>query len=659
MVDLHLAAAASPGPPPAGTSRPPGTRSIAVAQASSGIGAERVGEVGASRRAAGRGSPRVGAAASVLDVGVAGLLGGVHRDRLAVDDAAERAGEALGVEGEVGHHVGAGPAGQHRWARPQSSSVEAVDGADQPAGRVGQQRSAAASRRVGHGPILPVRVTEFSLSVARDDRGRRRSRTRCRGDLFGHRRMTNTCSKPRGLQWPTSSSSAAPASTTSRTSRSTCPRDSLIVFTGLSGSGKSSPGVRHDLRRGPAPLRRVAVGVRPPVPRPDGQARRRLHRGPVAGGLDRPEVHLEEPALDGRHDHRGLRLPPPALRPRRPAALPDLRRADRAADPAADRRPDPRAARRAAASRCSRRSSAAARASTSSCSASCRPRASPGPGSTARPTRSTSRPSSTSRRSTRSRSSSTGSRSRSPRSGGSPTRSRPRCSLAGGLVLFDFVDLPTRTRTASCGSPSSWPAPTTTRSTSTSSSRARSRSTRPFGACPECHGLGTRMEVDPELVVPDPQATLGEGAIQPWSQAHVADYFLRLLGALGDELGFDLDTPWEDLAAEGAAVAARRPPDQGARALHATATAASAPTTPSSRACAPTSSAGTARPSPTPAASGSRASCARCRARPAAAAGSSRSSWRSRSARETAARTSPRSARCRSARPPTSCATSS
>ncbi len=69
----------------------------------------------------------------------------------------------------------------------------------------------------------------------------------------------------------------------------------------------------------------------------------------------------------------------------------------------------------------------------------------------------------------------------------------------------------------------------------------------PFGACPECHGLGTRMEVDPELVVPNPQATLGEGAIQPWSQAHVADYFLRLMGALGDELGFDLNTPWEDL----------------------------------------------------------------------------------------------------------------
>src|SRR4029078_7115858 len=58
------------------------------------------------------------------------------------------------------------------------------------------------------------------------------------------------------------------------------------------------------------------------------------------------------------------------------------------------------------------------------------------------------------------------------------------------------------------------------------------------------------MEVDPDLVVPDGQATLGEGAIQPWSQAHVADYFLRLMGALGEELGFDLHTPWDDLPAK-------------------------------------------------------------------------------------------------------------
>ena len=117
------------------------------------------------------------------------------------------------------------------------------------------------------------------------------------------------------------------------------PRDALIVFTGLSGLGQVQPGLRHDLRRGAAPLRRVAVGLRPPVPRPDGQAGRRLHRGPVAGRLDRPEVDQPQPAVDRRHDHRGLRLPAAALRPRRPAALPELRQADLPADPAADRRP--------------------------------------------------------------------------------------------------------------------------------------------------------------------------------------------------------------------------------------------------------------------------------------------------------------------------------
>ncbi|GAB2741947.1 excinuclease ABC subunit UvrA [Nocardioides pakistanensis] len=72
----------------------------------------------------------------------------------------------------------------------------------------------------------------------------------------------------------------------------------------------------------------------------------------------------------------------------------------------------------------------------------------------------------------------------------------------------------------------------------------------PYGACPECHGLGTRMEVDPELVISDPSATLGEGAIGPWSGAHVFDYFTRILGALGEELGFDLNTPWEQIPAK-------------------------------------------------------------------------------------------------------------
>ena len=98
------------------------------------------------------------------------------------------------------------------------------------------------------------------------------------------------------------------------------------------------PCLRHDLRRGPAALRRVPLGLRPAVPGPDGQARRRLDRGTFAGDLDRPEDDLPEPAVDGRHRHRDLRLPAPALGEGRASPLPQLRRADRRPVDRADRR---------------------------------------------------------------------------------------------------------------------------------------------------------------------------------------------------------------------------------------------------------------------------------------------------------------------------------
>ncbi|MFC7624131.1 excinuclease ABC subunit UvrA [Microlunatus sp. GCM10028923] len=69
----------------------------------------------------------------------------------------------------------------------------------------------------------------------------------------------------------------------------------------------------------------------------------------------------------------------------------------------------------------------------------------------------------------------------------------------------------------------------------------------PWGACPTCSGIGTRMEVDPELVVPDPEKSLSEGAIAPWSSAHIADYFIRLIDALAEQAGFSTDTPWGEL----------------------------------------------------------------------------------------------------------------
>ena len=106
------------------------------------------------------------------------------------------------------------------------------------------------------------------------------------------------------------------------------------------GLGQVVAGVRHDLRRGPAPLRRVAERVRAPVPGADGQAGRGLDRGAVAGDLDRPEDHVAQPAVDGRDGHGDLRLPAPAVGADRQAALLQLRAADRRAVGGADHRPD-------------------------------------------------------------------------------------------------------------------------------------------------------------------------------------------------------------------------------------------------------------------------------------------------------------------------------
>ena len=71
----------------------------------------------------------------------------------------------------------------------------------------------------------------------------------------------------------------------------------------------------------------------------------------------------------------------------------------------------------------------------------------------------------------------------------------------------------------------------------------------PYGACPECHGIGIKKEVDPELLVPDPDASLEGGAIAPWAGGQSAEYFGRLLEGLGSAIGFRMDTPWRKLPA--------------------------------------------------------------------------------------------------------------
>ncbi len=121
--------------------------------------------------------------------------------------------------------------------------------------------------------------------------------------------------------------------------------------------------------------------------------------------------------------------------------------------------------------------------------------------------------------------------------------------LGGGLVTLDFVDLPEddphRERVFSEHLACLYD------DLSFEEMEPRSFSfNSPYGACPDCTGLGTRMEVDPELVVNDPTRTLADGAIVPWTGGQVTDYFFRLLQALGETLGFRTDTPWERLPAK-------------------------------------------------------------------------------------------------------------
>ena len=117
--------------------------------------------------------------------------------------------------------------------------------------------------------------------------------------------------------------------------------------------------------------------------------------------------------------------------------------------------------------------------------------------------------------------------------------------LADGLVLIDLVDLdeddPARVRRFSekRACPNEHPLTLEEIEPRTFSFNA------PYGACPQCTGIGSRLEVDPELVVPDEELTLAEGAIAPW--AGHQKYFTRQLRALGEELSFDGNTPWRAL----------------------------------------------------------------------------------------------------------------
>ncbi|MFC9245315.1 excinuclease ABC subunit UvrA [Streptomyces sp. NPDC057136] len=118
--------------------------------------------------------------------------------------------------------------------------------------------------------------------------------------------------------------------------------------------------------------------------------------------------------------------------------------------------------------------------------------------------------------------------------------------LSGGMVVLDFVDLPEDDPERERMYSEHLYCPYDDLSFEELEPRSFSFNS-PFGACPDCTGIGTRMEVDPELIVPDEDKSLDEGAIHPWSHGHTKEYFGRQIGALAEALGFRTDIPWAGL----------------------------------------------------------------------------------------------------------------
>ncbi|MFC7860361.1 excinuclease ABC subunit UvrA [Arthrobacter koreensis] len=123
--------------------------------------------------------------------------------------------------------------------------------------------------------------------------------------------------------------------------------------------------------------------------------------------------------------------------------------------------------------------------------------------------------------------------------------------LADGRVLADFVDLPedsperTRSFSEHLACPNEHPL-------AIDEIEPRSFSfNNPFGACPVCTGIGSRLEVDEELVVPNPNLSLAAGAIAPWSMGTATtEYWNRLLTGLAKDIGFSMDVAWKKLPAK-------------------------------------------------------------------------------------------------------------
>ena len=328
---------------------------------------------------------------------------------------------------------------------------------------------------------------------------------------------------------------------------------------GALGLGQVLARLRHALRRGPAPLRRVALGLRAPVPRADGEARRRLDRRPLAGDRDR--------AAHGR----------PGTRARRSAPSPRstttcgcssrgsgsrtarLREADREPDRAADHRPRARRSARARASQI------------------LAPVVRDRKGEYRKELESFRRQGFVAgahrRRAARAR---RGDRARARRRrhsidvvvdrlvvkrerarAGSPSRSRRRCAWRAGSCGSTSAPgerehlLSERNACPDCGVSYPEIAP---RMFSFNS---------PHGACPACDGLGTRRRVRRGAgSCPTSRSRSREGAIAPWSGRRMPRYYGELLAGLAAHYGVSLDTPWSKLPERGARGDPARPGDE-------------------------------------------------------------------------------------------------
>jgi excinuclease ABC subunit A len=121
--------------------------------------------------------------------------------------------------------------------------------------------------------------------------------------------------------------------------------------------------------------------------------------------------------------------------------------------------------------------------------------------------------------------------------------------LASGLVILDFVDK----KVGSLDKERTYSEHMACHDCGLSFEELEPRSfsfNSPFGACPDCSGIGTKLEVDEELVIPNEELSINEGAIAPWAGGQSTGYWARLVEGLASELKFSMDTPWKKLSAK-------------------------------------------------------------------------------------------------------------